>query len=158
MIMSEADLRRWGTTIGGDIPTPAFLCLRGELGAGKSVLARAVAHGAGVVGTLPSPTFNLLFRYEGTDGIEVVHMDLYRLTEAEEVWELGWEELGAGDQIVLVEWPERAEEFLPADRWEVALLPVPQRPVLRRVEVTRVGDPPELPPFPFTVDAGGKAR
>lgn len=155
MVLSEADLRRWGTIIGRELRPPVFLCLRGELGAGKSVLARAVARGAGVEGTLPSPTFNLLFRYDGARGVEVVHMDLYRLSDPDEVWEIGWEELGDDHQIVLVEWPERAGEHLPTSRWEITLRPVRGHPLLRSVEVTRVGSPPELPPFPLTVDAGG---
>lgn len=157
MVLTEADLRRWGMAIGRELRPPAFLCLRGELGAGKSVLARAVARGAGVEGNLPSPTFNLLFRYRGAGGVEVIHMDLYRLSHPDDVWELGWEEFGDEDQIVLVEWPERAEDHLPAARWDIALSPVPGHPLLRTVEVTRLGNPPELPPFPMTVDTGGEA-
>ena len=79
-----------------------FFALRGELGAGKSVFARAVARGRGVEGTLPSPTFNLRFDYPLGDGGRLVHMDLYRIREADEVWELGWEELGASGELVLV--------------------------------------------------------
>ena len=159
--MTESELRRWGRAIGEGIGVPVFVGLRGELGAGKSVLARAIARGAGVEGNLPSPTFNLLFRYSAErDGeeIHVVHMDLYRLLEAEEVWELGWEENLGHHQIVLVEWPERAQDLLPADRWEVELKPVAGEPLLREVEVTRIGAPPDLPAFPLTVDAGGDRR
>ncbi|HET9441387.1 MAG TPA: tRNA (adenosine(37)-N6)-threonylcarbamoyltransferase complex ATPase subunit type 1 TsaE, partial [Longimicrobiales bacterium] len=99
--------------------TPVVLALRGELGAGKSVLARAVARGAGVSGAMPSPTFNLLFRYETPRGITVSHLDLYRLEDPEEVWELGWRELGESSEIVLIEWPERAEQLLPPVRWDI---------------------------------------
>jgi tRNA threonylcarbamoyl adenosine modification protein YjeE len=103
------------------VQVPAFFALRGELGAGKSVLARAIARGAGVADLMPSPTFNLLFRYEAARGIDVVHLDLYRIEQPDDVWELGWRELGDGRELVLVEWPERAEELLPADRWDVLL-------------------------------------
>src|SRR5690606_23289192 len=77
-LLSESELEAWGRAVGRTVETPVVLALRGELGAGKSVLARAVARGAGVAGPLPSPTFNLVFRYEGEDGVAVVHLDLYR--------------------------------------------------------------------------------
>ena len=109
MILNEAEMIRWGTAIGVAARTPLFLFLRGPLGAGKSVLARSIAHGAGVVGAVPSPTFNLMFRYRASRGVEVVHMDLYRLTDPAELWELGWQELGGQDELVMVEWPDRAE-------------------------------------------------
>ena len=115
---------RWGKAIGASARTPLFLLLRGPLGAGKSVLARSIAQGAGVEGAVPSPTFNLVFRYPSSRGVEVVHMDLYRLTDPSELWELGWQELGGQDELVLVEWPDRAEGMLPEHRWEITLGPV----------------------------------
>ena len=117
--------------------------LRGDLGAGKSVLARSIARGAGVTSAMPSPTFNLVYRYASRRGT-VVHIDLYRLDLPDDVWELGWRELGAGDDIVLVEWPERAEELLPPDRWEITLQPGPASD-LRDVTVRQVGAVDHLP-------------
>lgn len=155
MILTEEELARWGRTIGREVEIPIVLALSGPLGAGKSVLARAVARGAGVEGTLPSPTFNLLFRYRGAGGIEVVHLDLYRLSAPDELWELGWEELGSGPEIILVEWPERAGVHLPADRWEISLTPTEPGVPVREVAVRRVGDPPHLPGFPVKLEAPG---
>lgn len=155
MKLTEEELVQWGRRIGAEVEVPIFLGLRGELGAGKSVLARAVARGAGVEGPIPSPTFNLLFRYPARDGIVVVHLDLYRLRSPDELWELGWEELGGGPEIVLVEWPERAGPHLPDDRWDVRLAaPEPGSP-LRTVRVERVGSPPHLPGFPVSVEGAG---
>ena len=88
MILSETDLVRWGNRIGLEVPGPVFLGLKGPLGAGKSVLARAVARGAGVEGPIPSPTFNLVFRYATARGVHLVHMDLFRIEDVSEVWEL----------------------------------------------------------------------
>ena len=148
MILREHELTAWGGRIGREIGLPVFIGLSGSLGAGKSVLARAVARGAGVSAPLPSPTFSLLFRYPARDGVEVVHADLYRLHDPEEIWELGWEELGSGREIVLVEWPERAGAYLPGARWEIRLsAPGPASP-LRMVEVLRRGWPPPLPDSP----------
>jgi tRNA threonylcarbamoyl adenosine modification protein YjeE len=143
--LTEADLVRWGERVGARVEPPVFFALRGPLGAGKSVLARAIARGAGVEAVMPSPTFNLLFRYAGTDGRSVVHMDLYRITDPDELTELGWEELGGDRELDLVEWAERAGERLPPDYWDVRLTPIPGKPELRVVGLEPVGTPPPLP-------------
>jgi len=158
MILSEGELVRWGNRIGRDISGPVFLGLKGPLGAGKSVLARAVARGAGVEGPIPSPTFNLVFRYPTQRGVPLVHMDLYRIEHSAELWELGWEELGAAGELVLVEWPERARELLPHDRWEIDLVVSEKVPNLRSVEVSRFGDPPHLPGFPVRLQGSETAE
>lgn len=142
MIVTEAQLEAWGERIGAAVATPVFIALSGDLGAGKSVLARSIARGAGVDATMPSPTFNLVFRYDGTRAT-VVHMDLYRLEREAEVWELGWRELPADDEIALVEWPERAASLLPSDRWEIRLHV--ESADTRRIEVQRHGSAPDLP-------------
>ncbi|HEU0013702.1 MAG TPA: tRNA (adenosine(37)-N6)-threonylcarbamoyltransferase complex ATPase subunit type 1 TsaE [Longimicrobium sp.] len=150
-VLAEDELAAWGRRVGAEARTPLVLALRGDLGAGKSTLARAIAHGAGVEGDVPSPTFNLLFRYDTPRGVQVQHLDLYRLERPDEVWELGWAELGAPGDLVLIEWPQRAEALLPRDRWDV-LLEEGGDPMARRVELRPVGHPPPLPPFP---GAGG---
>lgn len=153
MRLDEAEIVRWGQRIGASVATPVVIALSGELGAGKSVLARAIGAGAGVRDAMPSPTYNLLFRYRGSDGRRVVHMDLYRLSSPDEVWELGWADLGAEDEIVLIEWAERAGDLLAADHWLIELAVSPDRPLSRDVVVRRVGAPPDLPGFPTTVPA-----
>lgn len=145
--MSEIALQAWGERIGSGVRPPLVLALRGDLGAGKSTLARSIARGAGVEGPVPSPTFNLLFRYDLPRGGRLLHLDLYRLERPDEVWELGWEEFGAGEELVLIEWPERAEPLLPSPRWEVALKEA-EAADRRRVTLVPIGSPPPLPPFP----------
>jgi tRNA threonylcarbamoyladenosine biosynthesis protein TsaE len=141
--VSEEDLRRWGTEIGRAAATPLVIVLRGDLGSGKTTLARAIARGTGVRGVIPSPTYNLLFRYSGEGGKEVIHIDLYRLDHADDVWELGWSELPGNRDLVLIEWGERAESFLPEPRWEIRL-EEGGRSDLREVGVRPVGDPPGI--------------
>ena len=143
-VLTEEALAAWGRRIGAEARTPLVIALRGDLGAGKSTLARAVAHGAGVAGDVPSPTFNLVFRYDTPRGVQVNHLDLYRLERADEVWELGWGELGGAEDLVLIEWPERAEALLPAPRWEVRIEDEGD-PGTRRVSASPVGAPPPLP-------------
>jgi tRNA A37 threonylcarbamoyladenosine biosynthesis protein TsaE len=75
-------------------------------------------------------------------------MDLYRIEDSGELWELGWEELGAAGELVVVEWPERAGQLLPHDRWEIDLVVPEKGSSMRLVAVSRFGDPPHLPGFP----------
>ena len=140
-------MERWGERVGREAPVPLVIALRGDLGTGKSTLARAIARGMGVAGPVPSPTFNLLFRYDTPRGAELAHLDLYRLEDPEEVWDLGWADLPGERELVLVEWPERAEGLLPEPRWQVELEEA-EDPARRRVALRPVGSPPPLPPLP----------
>jgi tRNA threonylcarbamoyladenosine biosynthesis protein TsaE len=154
MRLDEAALVRWGQRIGRTLETPAFVGLSGPLGSGKSVLARAIGAGAGVREPMPSPTFTLLQRYPASRGRRLVHLDLYRIESPDELWEIGWGQLPDDDEIVVVEWPERAGTHLPPDRWLVELAVPVGEPHVRDVEVTRVGSPPALAAFPLSLSPG----
>ena len=151
MRLSEAELRQWGRRIGETLEAPCVLALSGPLGAGKSVLARAIGAGAGVKEVMPSPTYTLVQRYPADDGRYLVHLDLYRIESPDELWELGWAQLPGEDDIVVIEWPERAGELLPRDHWLIHLATPVSQPELRDVEAERVGTPPVLTPFPMSV-------
>lgn len=90
----------------------AVIYLHGELGAGKTTLARGLLHGLGVTGAVRSPTYTLVEPYE-LSGRRVLHMDLYRLQDAEELMSLGVHDDSPRDSVWLVEWPERGGELLP---------------------------------------------
>jgi tRNA threonylcarbamoyladenosine biosynthesis protein TsaE len=152
--LTESELRRWGRRLGEALEVPIVLGLTGTLGAGKSVLARAIGEGAGVTEPMPSPTFTLLQRYAAGADREVVHLDLYRLDAPEDLWELGWMQIPGERDIVLVEWPERAADLMPADHWRIGLATPPNQPHVRDVEIERVGDPLALPSFPLVVTGG----
>ena len=142
----EEELAAWGRRVGAEVGVPVFIGLSGPLGAGKSVFARAVARGAGVGGALPSPTFNIVFRYALPGGRAVIHADLFRLRSEAELAGIGWEDMVDDEgAIVLVEWCERAGDALPRDRWEVSLGFVPGEVGVREVVVARFGEPVGLP-------------
>ncbi len=114
------------------------LALWGDLGMGKTRFARAfIVARAGAPVEVPSPTFTLVQTYDLPGG-PVWHFDLYRLGNPEDIWELGWEEALA-EAIVLVEWPARLGEFLPADRLDVTLDAGP-RPEARTARLEGHGD------------------
>jgi tRNA threonylcarbamoyladenosine biosynthesis protein TsaE len=101
-------------------PAPLVAWLRGDLGAGKSTLARALLRELGVEGAIRSPTYTLVERYPLADG-EAVHLDLYRIAAPGELEFLGLEDLRAEAGLWLVEWPERGGAALPPADLEIEL-------------------------------------
>ena len=117
MLEDEAATTAFGRRLADALPeSGAFaIALRGPLGAGKSMLARALLRGLGVTGPVPSPTYTLVEPYTTTRG-PASHVDLYRLQTGEEMLALGAEEWANEGALILVEWPEHgAEELLDFD-------------------------------------------
>ena len=102
-----------GAALARTRPPRAVVYLEGDLGAGKSTLARALLRALGVSGAIRSPTYTLVERYPVPGG-EAAHLDLYRLAAASELDFLGLDELSAEAGLWLVEWPDRGQGGLPA--------------------------------------------
>ena len=117
---SAMETRALGERLAGQLRPGDVVLLEGELGAGKSELARGIARGLGVTETVTSPSFTILNVYE-SGRIPLYHFDWYRLESAEELYELGMDEYLGGDGIAVVEWPDRCEEAVPDTRLEIRL-------------------------------------
>lgn len=95
-------------------PFGSVIYLYGDLGAGKSTFARAFIHALGYAGSVKSPTYTLLETYCLADGTDLVHMDLYRLADPEEVAYLALDEYQNKARAWLIEWPEKGLNFIPS--------------------------------------------
>ena len=111
---SAAETRELGKRLAGLLKAGDVILLEGDLGAGKSELARGVAKGLGVQETVTSPSFTILNVYE-SGSVPLYHFDWYRLESSEELYELGMDEYLGGNGIALVEWPERCPDAVPED-------------------------------------------
>ena len=116
---SEEETIALGERLALELPEKAVVLLIGDLGAGKTTLAKGIVKGLGAAQPeeVSSPTFTLIHEY----GPRVYHVDLYRLDRAEQVATIGLEELFERQAVVLIEWGERFPELMPAERVEVRL-------------------------------------
>jgi tRNA threonylcarbamoyladenosine biosynthesis protein TsaE len=118
---SEEETIALGEKLARQLPRRAAVLLIGNLGAGKTTLAKGIAKGLGAADPdqVSSPTFTLIHEYGQQH--KVYHVDLYRLDRMAEVAALGLEELFEKDSVVLVEWGERFPQIMPAERIEIRI-------------------------------------
>ena len=109
---SAEETRALGEQLAERLSAGDVVTLEGELGAGKSELARGIARGLGVTETVTSPSFTILNVYE-SGRCPLYHFDWYRLESEEELYELGMDEYLGGDGIAVIEWAERCPEAVP---------------------------------------------
>ena len=119
-LRAASDTEALGAAVAGALAPGDVVCLWGELGAGKTTLARGLIRALmGPDEEAPSPTFTLVQIYDSPD-LAVAHLDLYRLSGPEEVRELGLEE-ALEQGAAVIEWPERLGPRLPTDRLDIRL-------------------------------------
>ena len=113
------ETERIGAELAQSLAPGAVLALYGDLGAGKTAFVRGLARGLGIDWPVTSPTFNVVNEYPGP--VPLFHFDLYRLADAEELYDLGWEEYPERGGVVAVEWSERAEGIFPPGTLRVTI-------------------------------------
>ncbi len=119
---SPEETFRLGRIIGKNLKGGTIVCLLGELGAGKTVLAKGLGQGLGVKEEITSPTFTLIQEYcLEENNLTFVHMDIYRLQYPEEAEVIGVTDYFRDDCICLIEWPEIIYALLPEDRIEIRI-------------------------------------
>ncbi len=104
-------MEKLGRSIGALCRSSDVICLRGSLGAGKTVFAKGVARALGIGEAIVSPTFTLVQEYDGR--IPMYHMDLYRITSEEDFQMIGGEDMLYSDGVCLIEWSEIINDMLP---------------------------------------------
>ena len=121
-----------GERLAAELPAKAVVLLIGNLGAGKTTLAKGLVKGLGAAqpDEVSSPTFTLIHEYSPS----VYHIDLYRLDRRDQLATLGLEEIFERNAVVLIEWGERFPELMPEDRIEIRLRAVSENS--REIEVT----------------------
>jgi len=117
---SVSETLRIGRVIAKSLNPGECVCLFGELGSGKTVLAKGVAWGLGIpLKRVVSPSFTLIREHKGR--IPFYHFDLYRLKDPQDVLRLGYEEYLCGDGLTLIEWADRLKYLLPRDFLKIEL-------------------------------------
>ncbi|MDX9916494.1 MAG: tRNA (adenosine(37)-N6)-threonylcarbamoyltransferase complex ATPase subunit type 1 TsaE [Gudongella sp.] len=116
-IKSINETIEFGIRLGKLLQPSDFVCLNGDLGAGKTTLSKAIGQGLGVEDYITSPTFTLMNSYDGR--LPMYHFDVYRLDDWHQLEDIGAEDYFYGDGVCLVEWADKIEEFLPEKRLEL---------------------------------------
>lgn len=132
IIRDEAAMRQLGTELAERLRAGDLIALNGPLGAGKTVLAKAIIGTLGFAGDVSSPTFAIIHEYDEPGmRLPVVHADLYRLNDPEELEELGL--FDQNDRVVVVEWPSKGGAALLAP--DIAIDITPREDGSRLVEI-----------------------
>jgi len=111
------ETEEFGIKLGKLLKKGHIVCLNGDLGAGKTTLTKAIGLGLDVKEYITSPTFTLINQYKGR--LPVYHFDVYRLENADELFDLGFDEYFYGNGVCIIEWAEKIEKLLPKERIEL---------------------------------------
>ena len=131
----ERETEDIGAELSRKLRAGSVIAFRGGLGMGKTAFVRGLARGLGYPGRVTSPTFTIVNEYEG-GRLPLFHFDLYRLSGAGELWDLGWDEYRERGGVCAAEWSEQAPELFPADTIYVTLERGPDGDTSRRVTIT----------------------
>lgn len=109
---NEQETRKVGEKIAQMLKKGDIICLEGDLGAGKTILSKAIAESLGIQEPVTSPTYTIVHEYKGS--IPLYHFDVYRIMTVEEMFELGFDEYIFGEGICVIEWADKIKEIIPS--------------------------------------------
>ena len=126
-IKSEYETRQFGEELARTLKPGDVIALIGDLGTGKTTLTKYIARELGIMQAITSPTFTIICEYK--DGrLPLYHFDVYRLSSADEMLELGYAEYFFGDGVCIVEWADKIEELLPENTKTIHITYCGQQP------------------------------
>ena len=137
---SEAETEALGERLAAVLTPGAVVAYRGGLGMGKTAFTRGLAKGLGYTGRVTSPTFTIVNEYEG-GRLPLFHFDMYRLADADALFDIGWEDYLDRGGVCAVEWSEQVTEALPPDTIRVCFARCPEADNWRTITIEGV----ELP-------------
>ena len=136
---SEEETEAIGERLAAALSPGAVVAYRGGLGMGKTAFTRGLARGLGCRGRVTSPTFTIVNEYEGR--VPLFHFDMYRLPDADALFDIGWEDYLDRGGVCAVEWSEQVTEALPPDTIRVCFARCPEADNWRTITIEGV----ELP-------------
>jgi tRNA threonylcarbamoyladenosine biosynthesis protein TsaE len=119
-LQNTEETEQFGAELYDSLSPQSVVYLRGQLGAGKTTLVRGYLRAAGYLGTVKSPTYNLVEEYS-INGRKIFHFDLYRLNDPEELEYIGINDYFMQDSVCFIEWPDNGKGFLPDPDLEISL-------------------------------------
>ena len=131
---SEAETEALGARLAEVLSPGAVVAYRGGLGMGKTAFTRGLARGLGCPGRVTGPTFTIVNEYEG-GRLPLFHFDMYRLTGADALFDIGWEDYLDRGGVCAVEWSEQVEDALPEDTVYVSIARSPQADSWRTITI-----------------------
>lgn len=131
---NEAETEALGARLATVLPSGSVVAYRGGLGMGKTAFTRGLARGLGCTCRVTSPTFTIVNEYEG-GRLPLFHFDMYRLTDADALFDIGWEDYLDRDGVCAVEWSEQVSEALPPDTVYVTIARLPEDEHARHITI-----------------------
>ena len=133
---SEAETEAIGERLAQTLTPGTVLAYQGDLGMGKTAFTRGLARGLGCTDRVTSPTFTIVNEYEGPTPL--FHFDMYRLSDSDELFDIGWEDYLARGGVCAVEWSERITDALPEEIITVTICRCAEDDEWRRITIEGV--------------------
>jgi tRNA threonylcarbamoyladenosine biosynthesis protein TsaE len=136
---SFEDTIRLGIDIGNALKAGDVICLSGDLGTGKTALTNGIAKALNINSYITSPTFTLVNEYQGK--LPLYHFDVYRISDPDEMYDIGFEEYLNGSGVTIIEWGELIKDILPRDIIVINIKKnLSEGPDVREISLEFIGD------------------